>query len=268
VEKLVNFPACNIYLVSFAPLNPVLVARGAGQPFSNNLFMLSYQQKQFKLFEELEKKYSQGLKPTEIVDKIKDYPNDKRLCLTSVAFLPDGIQRKIIETLIKPLRQADPRHYYFVPESLHITIKNIRVINDPPYFNSHDIEKVRQVFQNVLNNFKPISFELKGLFTMPTSLSIRGYSDKALKDLVLSLDKGLNGAGVPDDKKYASEEIFFGNTNICRYTTTPHEEFITKVNQLKEIEIGQFEVKKINLITTNVACHPAKTKVLSQYRLV
>lgn len=229
--------------------------------------MLSYQQKQFHLFRDLEKKFKQGKKPASIVEPAKDYIKDNRICLTSVVFVPVDIQKNIIQKIINPLKEVDKRQYYYPLKSLHLTIQNIRTINDPPLFNEKDVEKVKSVFKKIIPKHKSFYFELKGLFEMPSSLSICGYSNEAIKYLVLELRDELQKISVPDNKIYASSEIFFGNINVCRYPVNPNGNFVKKVKELKNINISRLEIKKVSLITTNSVCHPRKTKIIDNYFL-
>ena len=229
--------------------------------------MSSYQEKQFKLFKELEKRFKKGEKPSSVVELMKDYASDNRICLTSVVFIPQKLQKTILQRIINPLKQADKRQYYYLPESLHLTIQNIKQEKLPPSFTNSDIEKVKKVFKEVIFKYKKFSFNLKGLFEMPTSLSICGYSNELLKHFVLESRGKLQQAGVPDDKKYASDNIFFGNITICRYTTKPNEDFFREVKKLKNINIEKIEVKRISLITTNSVCFPDKTEIIEKYDL-
>ena len=55
-----------------------------------------------------------------------DYAADGRRCLTS-APLPTQISAFLQTNIQQMLARAEPFHYYNPPESMHITIKNIRV---------------------------------------------------------------------------------------------------------------------------------------------
>lgn len=229
--------------------------------------MFSYQQRQYELFEKLEKKFKKGKGKSTIVEPVEDYINDKRIGLTSVVFIPENLQKIIVSKIIEPLRKTDGNQYYFLPESLHLTIQNIRTVSDPPLFTDEDVKKAKTVFDRTISKHEQFEFELKGLFELPTSLGIRGYSNETLKDLVLDLRKNLIEAGVPDNKKYESNEIFFGNITVCRYTSQPNDLFLGEIKNLKNVEIGRLNVKKISLITTNSICHPKVTNIIETFNL-
>lgn len=228
---------------------------------------MDYQTKQYNLFEKIEKKFKNNKIPSDIVKKTDNYRNDQRICLTAVSFLPKQLSKQINTNLINPLQKYDPKQFFFLPESLHLTIKNIRTLNDPPLYNNQDIDNTIEVFDEVIKKHQVIKFQLKGLFELPTSLGIRAYCDEGLKNLVLNLDEALNKIGTPDNKKYASNEIFFGNITICRYTIDPNKKFINIINKFKKEDFGEIQVQQISLITTNTAVDPKKTKIIKQYYL-
>ncbi|HVT01440.1 MAG TPA: hypothetical protein VHE53_04380 [Patescibacteria group bacterium] len=229
--------------------------------------MNQYAEKQLEETNRIEDNFKSGNSPSQIVDPVDDYANDNRLCLTSIVFLPNNITQKINSEILQPLKKLDERQYFFLPESMHITINNIRVINDPPHFTEEEIEKVKEVFRNVVSKHKSINFDLKGLWDLPTSLAIKAFTDESFGNLVMELREELNNAGVPDDKSYGSNEVVIGSSTIIRYTTKPNELFFQKIKELKDIEIGEVNLSEIKLITTNAVNHPSKTKIIESYKL-
>ncbi len=229
--------------------------------------MDSYHQKQQEVISQIENEYKIGRSPSSIVKPVKDYINDNRICFTSVIFLPIRLEQKIIDKIIIPLSKADRHQYFYSPSSFHLTIQNIRIISEPPQFNKEDIEKAKKVFAKVIPKYKRFTFKLKGLFELPSSLAVCGFSGKIFTSLSSELDKELTKQGVPDNKKYFTKEIMFGNVTFCRYTQKPNTQFMKIVYELKNVEIGNFEVKTISLITTNAACIPNKTHIIQSYAL-
>lgn len=229
--------------------------------------MDSYFKKQKALFDEIESKFKKGESPSTIVKPVSDYKNDEQICLTSIAFIPVNLQKEIIGSVIEPLKKADSTQYFYPPESMHLTIQNIRTINKPPLFNDQDIQKAKEAFLKVISKHPKITFSLEGLFDLPTSLGIRAYAEETLVDLCKELREELTEADVPDNKTYASDTVLFGNISICRYITKPNKEFFKTVENLKSINLGSLKVENVNLITTNAVCHPQKTKILETYKL-
>lgn len=223
------------------------------------------QQKQ--LIEKIRDSLSKKSYKSTVVPMQKDYENDDRICLTSSASLPKNTSQKIIKNIIMPLKSIDPDHFYYSTERMHLTIKNIRTIHKPPLFTERDIARVDNLFKKIIPSFPALNFHLEDLVLFPTSISLIGYCDGSLKKLVRMLDSGLNKIGVPDDKKYFSNTIFFSNITICRLTHKPSAFFIKKVEELENIKIGELNVAKIDLVTCNAAYSPKTRKTISTYQL-
>lgn len=228
----------------------------------------SYQQQQHLLYNQIEKDFKKGLQPSAIVSIVQDYKNDNRIGLTTVSFLPENIQKTIQHKIIKHLTKADPGQYYYPPpNSLHLTILCIRVVNDPVLFTKEDVETISKVFEKEIPKHKKIKFKLKGLFELPTSIGIRAYCDDSLQKLIKDLRKKLSDAHVPENKKLASNEIFFSNVTFCRLISKPSRQFENTIKKLKNIEIGEVEVSEVILATSNVTFQPNKTTIISRYQL-
>ena len=229
--------------------------------------MGEYQKKQLEITKRIEESFRNGHNLSTIVEPASNYVNDNRICLTSVVFIPQDLEKRIIDNITNILQEINPIQYFYIPKSFHVTIQNIRTIENPPLFNNEDIEKVRKVFGGIIHKYSAFTFELKRLFELPTSLAISAFSNEIFGNLVLELREGLEKAGVPDNKTYIDGDAVIANATISRFTNTPNPAFKQKVKELKELEIGSFQVKKISLITTNAVCHPAKTRIIEEYLL-
>jgi len=226
-----------------------------------------YSEKQKELIDELEKSFAAGtFKPT-IVDMQQDYVHDDNICLTSVVFIPDDLSQKIIEDIINPLKDIEPQHYYYSAGSLHITIKNIRTVHKPPLFTPSDVKKAQEVFEMVVSTFPAFKFTVEDVLAFPTSAAVMGYSDDALQKLVVRLDEELKKAGVPDNKQYLSDSVFWGNVTVCRFVERPGEKFMAALKKMRNLKIGTLTVNRIDLITCNVGCSPNSKTLLAEYRL-
>lgn len=229
--------------------------------------MQSYQQQQARLFSQLESSAVQGKAVSTLIEPVENFATDKRRCLTSVVFLPRSLSNKIASELQLPLKQADANHYYYSPDNLHLTIKNVRVVADPPDFTSRQISIVRQAFADIIPSIKKFSFDLNGLLLLPTSISIRGFCDDVLFSLISKLDTALREGGMSDDKRYASDKVFFGNISICRYNGRPNSELLAVAQRLRETKLGELEVVDICLVTGNAVLDAASLTIVEQYKL-
>lgn len=229
--------------------------------------MNTYKDRQKKLIQEMKKTFVQGESKSTVVEMRKNYADDPALCLTAIAHIPPEITQEIQEKIIQPLKAIDPKQYYYPSNSLHLTVKNIRTIHDPPIFTRQDIEKAKVVFAAVIPKHQSYTYELEDLLLLPTSLSLMGYTDEGLRYLVEELDQALIKNGVPDNKQYFSDSVFFGNITLCRFTRIPSSAFRQKINELQTIKIGAVEVEQIQLITTNAVNHPSFRKIIATYWL-
>jgi 2'-5' RNA ligase len=149
---------------------------------------------------------------------------------------------------------------------MHLTIKNIRTISKPKLYTELDVTKVNQLFGEVIPKFSVFEINIEDVLVFPASVSVMAYSI-GLQNLNLALDKGLKEIGVPDNKKYLSDSVYWGNITICRFTEKPGTEFINEAKKLRNLKIGKFNVEKVNLITCNAVCHTGSRKIINTYEL-
>lgn len=228
--------------------------------------MDDYSSRQVALVKDIEKQFEAGNSPSTIVEPVSNYETDMRICLTSLAYLPQNLQEKIYNEIVEPLKKIDDRQYFYEKAALHITVQNVRVINNPPHFTDSDIERAKNVFASITQKYHPVEVEIRRIFELPTSFALSAFTPSSWEDLVLDLRNELEKAGVPDDKSYAPGPVL-ANVTICRYTTPPNEEFQSKLKELKEIKLGSFKIENIKLATTNAVSFPSKTTIIGEYNL-
>ena len=228
----------------------------------------SYQEQQRRIVNQL-KNSSPAELPSQatIVPMRADYTSDPALCLTSVVFLPMEIGQSIYQTIVEPLRAIEPEHHYYQPEAMHLTIKNIRNVHYPPRFTQIDIDAVDRLFSQIIPRYASFVISLEELVPFTTSVSLIGYSDQRLGELVQALDTGLKQIGLPDDRQYFSDQVFFGNVTLCRFVCPPSARFFEKLTWLATVYQGQLPVKQIDLITCNAVCLPEARTIWHSYLL-
>ena len=202
-----------------------------------------------------------------VVSPRSDYRTDSAICLTSVVFVPEDMAQDIYQTMVEPLKKIEPDHHYYSPDAMHITIKNIRTVHDPPLFTEMDVKKVHHLFTALIPQHHRFTFSLEELIAFTASVSLIGYCDDRLKALVQALDAGLNEIGVPDNKHYVSDTVFFGNVTLCRYARQPSRKFYEAVEHKAQVHKRALKVEAIHLITCNSVCAPESRTVLNSYKL-
>ncbi len=222
-----------------------------------------FQDKQLALMRRMEYHLANDAAASQVVDMQTDYQNDPQLTLTCVAKPSKKLAETIHSALIEPLRTIEPDFYYYPETALHITIQNIRIINDPPHFGPDDISRATRVLAAIIPQTKGFLFTLRGVLSMPTSAAVIVLVTPQYDIFVRNLRNAFTKAGVPDDKKYFTDEIVFANCTFCRYTHQPSKKFLETLKRHTDEFFGSFQTKQALLISTNAGAHPSKTTIFA-----
>ncbi len=210
-----------------------------------------HQHKQIEVINTIAKQVSVNALNFSTVAPVEDYENDSRICLTSV-HIPNQKLINQVSTLTQPLRAIEPDFFYYPNDSLHLTVKNVRVINDPPHFDENDIEKAQRVFSSVIPRHHQYQIYFYRLLLFPNNLALIGTTDPELDNIVLDLDEAMKKANVPDDKIYANTRYFFSNMTLVRFSSQPSQAFREQVLKLSEsIQFEPYLVDSVTLLSCN-----------------
>jgi hypothetical protein len=227
---------------------------------------MDYKRAQKQLVQEIAKhnpKYSSRMSEVPIST---EFAFSKERCLTLVAFPDEQFCERVSSILISPLRMYDRAQHYYAKNAMHITIKNVRCLKDPPNFSKVDTDRVGCAFAERIAHHPPIYFSFEDILVLPTSIAVAGYCSRALFHLIRDLDDGLDSINFPDDKRYASDEIYFCNLTFCRFRRLPTADFFDRVRQL-EWKPATLLVKKLNLISCNPVCDEASREIHRTFEL-
>ena len=212
-----------------------------------------YAVNQFGIVQELQAAFdSREPANATLVQPVDNYSADSRRFLGVLATPPPFLIHQI-STLQEELKKADRRQFMIPPEALHLTMKNIRTISDPPNFSETDVEHIQGLLPQFTANTPPIRMIGHGLLRTPTSCSVPIFTDANFGKFVCELDASLKQLGVPDDKRYNSTDIFFTNITIARYTCTPNSQFQSILAQFSQIQLPEFTISSVKLISSNLA---------------
>ncbi len=218
--------------------------------------MKTHQDRQREVIAQIEKQIQDNALTFSTVAPVINFDQDDRICLTSVHFPSDVLKQKIIQSIQKPLQDKFPHHYYYPQESLHMTIKNIRVIQDPPSFTDADVSKVERVFTSVVPKHNVFKVYFYRFLLFPTNLALIGTTDPELDDLVLDLDRELKESGVADDKIYINRKYFFSNMTLVRFTKPIDASFQEEIVKLfSQLHFESYLVDSVSLIQGNASLH-------------
>lgn len=216
----------------------------------------NHQRKQIEIINNIEAQIETGNLNFSTVSQTKDFDTDPRVCLTSVHFPNKKFIKTINREIIRSLSEISPDQYHYKDDSLHTTIKNIRVINDPPNFTAKDVITAKKVFSNVIPTKNKFKIYFYRLLLFPNNLALVGTTDPALDDIILSLNQELKESGISDDKKYANSKYFFSNITLARFIKPISEEYVEKVSELSNsIKLEPYSVNTVTLIKCNASLH-------------
>lgn len=227
--------------------------------------MTNHQQKQLQIIQQIDDQVNAKALNFTTVPPVSNFDDDPRICLTSF-HVPKPELKQIAKEIITQLKSIEPNFYYYDEDSLHMTIKNVRVISDPPTFDTTDIKKVEQVFSQIIPRHQKFNVYFFRLLLLPNNVSLIGTTDPELDEIIFDIDRELIKVGVPDDKKYTNDKYFFSNMTLARFeTSTPT--FEKKVQEISEsINIQPYEVDTVSLVTGNAVFK--KIKVINSWDLI
>lgn len=227
--------------------------------------MTTHQQHQLQVIAKIDEQVSNQSLNFTTVSPVTDFESDTRMCLTSVHF-PDVHLKTFAQEIISQLQSIEPDNYYYDNDSLHMTIKNVKVINDPPQFDAQDVTKVEQVFSKIVPQHKKFNVYFYRLLLLPNNVSLIGTTDPELDTIIFDLDEGLNNVGVPDDKKYTNDKHFFSNMTLARFDGAS-KKFSSKVAKISEqMSVHPYQVTDVSLVQCNAVFK--KLQIINTWGLI
>jgi hypothetical protein len=211
-----------------------------------------HQKHQLKVIDDIEQSLLNNQQSFSVVEPVDDFFNDSRMALTAVHFPKASFLKKIRDEVLEPLKKISPNHFYYPDEFIHMTVKNIKTIGDPPSFSEKEVEITKDVFEQVIPKYKPFKAYYYRLFLFKHNLALMGTTDPDLDNIILELDKSLSEVGVPDDKVYLNDKYFFSNVTLIRFNEPITNEFKEKVVELsKNLKPFSYEIDSVTLLTCN-----------------
>jgi hypothetical protein len=140
-----------------------------------------------------------------------------------------------------------------------MTIKNLRVISDPPNFDQNVISRAEQVFSQVIPRHYAFQAYYYRLLLFPNNLALVGTTDPELDRIILDLDKQLLLEKIPDDKKYLNDRYFFSNVTLCRFARQTSQDFYESVKDLSQsLEKTAYKIDSVTLVAANAVMQRIK----------
>jgi 2'-5' RNA ligase len=189
------------------------------------------------------------------------------MCLTLIHLLPNALSALIEDKVIGELGPFRSKHHWYPRSDRHLTLKNVRRARVHAAFPSDLVERASNAIGRVCRAASPLEFDILGPVCLPTSIVVRAIGTPAHRELMLSFDRELMVAGVPDDKAYASNDVFVGNITVCRFTEPPAEDLIEAIAALRDQFIAKHTVRTACLVQCDEVCSSGSLVLLREFAL-
>ncbi|MGA2657559.1 MAG: hypothetical protein ABSH34_08565 [Verrucomicrobiota bacterium] len=119
---------------------------------------------------------------------------------------------------------------------------------------AQEIQQAVCAVERASRAIEPLTFAIHGPVCFPTSVVLRAFGRLKHREAVRLLDHELELAGIPDDKAYASDEVFIGNITLCRFTTMPTAALRQAVLAFEHLFLGRYSVRTMQLVQCDEVC--------------
>jgi 2'-5' RNA ligase len=214
--------------------------------------LINHQREQQKVINKIADQINNNSLNFSTVSSVDDFVKDPRICLTSIHLPHRYLLDQVQQDLIEPLKKIEANFHYYPSDCLHMTIKNVRVINHPPHFSEEDVQNAERIFSETIPQHKKFNVYFYRLLLFPNSLALIGTTDEELDSVILDLDNKLTISCIPDDKVYTNSQYFFSNMTLARFNTSPSKAFRQKIVELSEsLKFDPYQVDSVTLLTCN-----------------
>jgi hypothetical protein len=162
-----------------------------------------------------------------------------------------------LEPVLERLRALDPGHHYYPLDSVHVTLANLDGLDGP-------LDRV----EAAIAAFPRLSFAAGGLGLSPGTVLARV---RPLGEGFFRLRGELRGLGAPAAgirgraARSLLDRIAFAN--IVRFSGVVSEPFVAEIGRLRNIELGTWTAKEVELVETDRLLSPAATRLLARIPL-
>jgi hypothetical protein len=202
----------------------------------------------------------------EISPYLDNLKHDKRFGLTLITFPDNELQRQI-ENVQNRLRDIDPRHFYYVRESLHLSILNITSACEGFEMRSEDFQIYKKVISETLTQHRPVLIEFNGICATPNAIIAKGFFvNPNLIDIRNILKARLIKAGVGKqiDQRYFQDGA---HITIARFKAkTGLIPLATQIAQFCNRSLGVLEIKSGRMVRNDFYMTPGKIEILEEFR--
>jgi 2'-5' RNA ligase len=173
--------------------------------------------------------------------------------VTAISRLPLDRARALAE-MLEPLRTAAPQHYFYPPETLHITIRNLDGLHAGGLKAAASLLRATPTFE----------LELRGLNVSSHTVFVQALPrDDALRSIRRRLDESLRASATPRPRVPAH----FAHLNVVRFRGRVGGSLLAAVARRRSIELGMLKVTQIEIVETDRLLSPAGTRTVERIAL-
>jgi 2'-5' RNA ligase len=173
--------------------------------------------------------------------------------LTTVVRLPATVTAALAPTLDR-LRAVGPRHHYYPPETMHVTVQNLDALGPAAPLPDGLVELVAAR--------APFRLAVRGLGVGPGAVFALALPGDAT---LASLRAGLAGFAGGHDRGRLGRGL--GHANLVRFSGPVTAGFLAELARLRRQDFGTFTVDEVELVRTDRLLSPEGTTTLGRLRL-
>jgi 2'-5' RNA ligase len=173
--------------------------------------------------------------------------------LTTVVRLPAAVTAALAPTLDR-LRAVGPRHHYYPPETMHVTVQNLDALAPAAPLPDGLAELVAAR--------APFRLAVRGLGVWPGTVFALALPGDAT---MASLRAGLAGLAGGHARGRLGRGL--GHANLVRFTGPVTAGFLAELARLRLQDFGTFTVDEVELVRTDRLLSPEGTTTLGRLRL-
>jgi 2'-5' RNA ligase len=182
--------------------------------------------------------------------------------LTTVVRLPATVAAALAPTLDR-LRAVGPRHHYYPPETMHVTVQNLDALAPPAAPPPAGPAPPPDGLVELVAARAPFRLTVRGLGVAPGAVFALALPGDATMASLRAALAGLTGGQSPRDRLGRG----LGHANLVRFSGPVTAGFLAELARLRRQDFGTFIVDEVELVRTDRLLSPEGTTTLGRLRL-
>lgn len=171
--------------------------------------------------------------------------------VTAVARIP-AQQADDVARALAPLRAAGPAHYFYPPETLHLTIRNLDGLD----------AAALDTAAGVLSATPAFELELLGLNVSSHTVFVQALPRD---DTLRSLRRRLDDLAHPPSRPRLS--LDFAHVNVLRFRGRVARSLLLAVSRRRSLTLGMLRIESVEIVETDRLLSIARTRTIRRIAL-